>query len=53
MTHAEQVQQKVDTIMRDEAYSGDFGPLSEDVFNNMCARVASLVVDMLREEELL
>ncbi|QWS69452.1 hypothetical protein SEA_NECROPHOXINUS_90 [Microbacterium phage Necrophoxinus] len=53
MNHAEQIQEKVDTIMRDEAYQGDYGPISDTVFNNMCARVATMVVDMLREEEVI
>ncbi|QDH48091.1 hypothetical protein SEA_DEJAVU_84 [Microbacterium Phage DejaVu] len=40
----EKLREQVDTIVRDEAYNGDFGPLSEDTFNKMAANIASLVV---------
>ena len=39
----------VDTIVRDEAYSGDLGPLTEEAFNNMAARIADLVIEQLQE----
>ncbi|AXC36192.1 hypothetical protein SEA_LYELL_88 [Microbacterium phage Lyell] len=53
MSHMEQIREKIDTIVRDEAYNGDFGPLNEEAFNKMAARIAELVIDMLREEEVI
>lgn len=47
------LKEKIDTIVRDEAYGGAFGPLSEDMFNNMAGRIAELVMETLRGEELI
>lgn len=44
------LKEKIDTIVRDEAYDGSFGPLSEDVFNNMAARIASLILEEVEAE---
>lgn len=41
------IKTQIDTIVRDEAYDGAFGPLSEDVFNNMAARIASQVMEIM------
>lgn len=45
----EEFRQAVDTIVRDEAYNGDLGPLTEETFNNMAARIAELVIEQLQE----
>lgn len=49
----DQIQTNVDTIVRDEAYAGDGGPLNERQFNQMAARIASEVMDMLKREGVL
>lgn len=48
-----QIQGYVDEIVRDEGYDGAYGTMSEQQFNNMAARIAQLVINMLEEEEVL
>lgn len=53
MTTKEKVQDYVDEIVRDEGYDGAYGTMSEQQFNNMAARIAQLVINMLEEEGVL
>lgn len=40
----------VDTIVRDEAYDGSFGPLSEEVFDSMAANIAAKILELIKEQ---
>lgn len=44
------LKEKIDTIVRDEAYDGYNGALSEDQFNSMAARIATLVLEEVEAE---
>jgi len=41
---------RIDTIVRDEAYDGSFGTMTEGTFNNMAARIADLVMEEVEAE---
>lgn len=41
------IRNEVDTIVRDEAYDGYNGVLTEEQFNAMAARIASQVMEIM------